>query len=134
VIALGKKEALYGLTKKAVVLDRGMRAAWSEMVVQADEEEVLFEAGALEALSNLFDRVWAHVGQERSPLKTAIMDVLSPGPQTADEIYAAVVAGPDDGEESEFKDLRRPEFDRAFHQLLEGGILTARQREMWVID
>ncbi len=135
-ITLGKKDQVVGLSEKAVLLDRAMRAAWSEMVVDADLEagEIAFEPGALEIISRLFDRAWAQVGQERSPLKTAIMDVLAQGPLSSDEIFAKIKAGPDDGEGTEFPGLRKSEFLRAFREMLQGGILTERRQEMWSLE
>lgn len=130
---LGASPVTVGLTKKAIWLDQAMRAAFREFVVDIDFERIQFDPGALEAINRHFDGAWKQVGVERSPLKTAIMDVLGEGPLSFNDIFKAVKEGPDDGEEPEFKNLSRREFGRAFQDLLEGEILTQNEDEMWVL-
>lgn len=130
---LGKRDLVVGLTEKAIWLDGAMRAAFREMVVDMDDDRIDFEPGALEAIGRRFDGAWNHVGVKRSPLKTAIMDVLAEGPLSSEEIFEAVKKGVDDGEEPEFKDLTSRQFSRAFRDLLEGEILTQDPAEMWTL-
>lgn len=132
---LGKRALVVGLTKKAIWLDGAMRSAFREMVVDLDidSDRIQFEPGTLEAIGRRFDGAWNHVGVKRSPLKTAIMDVLAGGPLSSEEIFEAVKKGVDDGEEPEFKDLTSRQFSRAFRDLLEGEILTQDPAEMWTL-
>lgn len=129
--SLGAKEILVGLTEKAVRLDQAMRAGFQEFVTEGNLEEIMVEAGALQAIKRHFDGLWKRAGIKRSPVKDGILGILAEGPKTFGEIFEQLR---DDPDFEDFRKLDRKTFIAAAMAMLDADLLTGDRARMWVLE
>lgn len=129
---MGATQVTVGLTEKAVQLELAMRAAWKELITEANSETIVAERGVLEALARRFDAIWKPFGIRRTPLHDALMGVLQDGPKTLPEIFATLKS--EDEEFEEFRKLDMKAFSKTAGALLDAGLITGDERKMWVLE